>query len=85
MKEITQLVAPWQTSGRNSADVKALALAHAADLGMRIMDLQKMKSAIEKLAATCRGDQEPACPILDDLATGSSPLPSGTRARSMTR
>ena len=84
MKEIAQLIGLWQKPGRNSADVKALALAHAADLGTRIIALQTMKSAIEKLAASCRGDQEPACPILDDLAIGTAPLPSGKRARSTT-
>ena len=68
VNEIAQLLALWQEQGRSSAAVKALALAHAADLGRRIAALQSMKSAVETLAAQCRGDDRPACPILDDLA-----------------
>lgn len=77
--EISQLLALWQEPGRSSADVKALALAHAADLGRRIAALQTMKSAVETLAAGCQGDDRPACPILDDLSGASGGAISRSR------
>ena len=66
--EIASLLALWQRPERSSADVKALALAHAADLGERIAVLQSVKAAVETLARQCNGDHRPACPILDELA-----------------
>jgi Cu(I)-responsive transcriptional regulator len=77
IEEIAQLLALWQEPNRSSADVKTLALAHAADLGRRIAALQSMKAAIEKLAAHCHGDDRPTCPILDELsgAAGGKPAP----------
>jgi MerR family transcriptional regulator, copper efflux regulator len=68
MEEISNLLALWQEPGRSSADVKALALAHAADLGKRIAALQSMKAVVEKLAEHCHGDSRPDCPILDELS-----------------
>jgi MerR family copper efflux transcriptional regulator len=70
--EIAQLLALWQEPGRSSADVKALALAHVADLKKRIAALQSIKAVIETLAAHCHGDDRPECPILDELAGGLS-------------
>jgi Cu(I)-responsive transcriptional regulator len=66
--EIARLLALWNQPARNSVDVKALALAHVADLDARIAALQDMKSALERLAARCHGDNGPDCAILDDLA-----------------
>ncbi|MGA9869010.1 MAG: Cu(I)-responsive transcriptional regulator [Acetobacteraceae bacterium] len=66
--KITRLLALWREPGRNSADVKAVALRHVADLDERIRALQRMRAAIENLAAHCHGDDRPDCPILDDLA-----------------
>ena len=68
IEEITQLLALWQEPERSSADVKALALAHAADLGRRIAALRSMKAAVERFAAHCHGDDRPAYPILDELS-----------------
>lgn len=79
IEEIAQLLALWRQSERSSADVKALALAHAADLGQRITALQAMKTAVEHLAAQCHGDDRPACPILDDLA-GEPKAPATAKA-----
>ena len=68
MEEIARLLALWQEPDRSSADVKALALKHAADLAARIEALQSMKAAVETLAAHCHGDHRPECPILEELA-----------------
>jgi len=66
--EIIALLGLWQNRRRASADVKRLALAHAAELAARIAEMAEMKKTLEQLAAHCHGDHRPECPILDDLA-----------------
>jgi MerR family transcriptional regulator, copper efflux regulator len=65
---IADLLALWQDRDRASADVKAVALAHIAELSARIAELEAMKHTLEHLAAHCHGDARPDCPILRDLA-----------------
>ena len=73
MKQIEQLLGLWNDRQRTSAEVKALAEAHAADLAARIAEMQAMQRTLQSLARHCHGDQRPDCPILDDLA--GAPLP----------
>ena len=73
LDEIGRLLALWREPSRSSAEVKALALHHIADLDQRIAALQSMRTAIEHAAAQCHGDDRPDCPILDEL---SGALPS---------
>jgi Cu(I)-responsive transcriptional regulator len=68
MAEIAELLKLWQNKGRASADVKRIALDHAADLHRRIEEMTAMKRTLERLADCCHGDQRPDCPILDGLA-----------------
>ena len=68
MAEIAALLKLWQNKRRASADVKRIALAHAADLHRRIEEMASMKRTLERLADCCHGDQRPDCPILDELA-----------------
>ncbi|HEX5693230.1 MAG TPA: Cu(I)-responsive transcriptional regulator [Arenimonas sp.] len=70
MKQIEQLLGLWSDPERSSAEVKALALAHAQDLSRRIAEMQSMQRTLERLAKHCYGDSRPECPILDDLAAG---------------
>lgn len=65
--EIGQLLALWHDRSRSSADVKALALARAAELKRKAQELDAMRQSLERLAADCHGDQRPDCPIIDDL------------------
>jgi len=67
IEEIGQLLALWQDRSRSSADVKALALARAAELKRKARELDAMRQTLERLAADCHGDARPDCPILDDL------------------
>jgi Cu(I)-responsive transcriptional regulator len=66
--QIEQLLGLWRNQRRPSSKVKALALAHIAELEARIHDLHAMKHTLEHLAEHCRGDDRPDCPILDGLA-----------------
>jgi MerR family transcriptional regulator, copper efflux regulator len=68
MVEIAELLKLWQNKGRASADVKRIALDHAADLHRRIEEMSAMKRTLERLADCCHGAARPDCPILDELA-----------------
>jgi MerR family transcriptional regulator, copper efflux regulator len=68
VEEIRALLGLWQERTRSSADVKALALARAEDLGRKARALEQMKATLLDLASRCHGDDRPECPIIDDLA-----------------
>jgi Cu(I)-responsive transcriptional regulator len=67
IEEIRQLLALWNDHERSSADVKALALARAAELKRKARQLDAMRRSLEHLAERCHGDDRPDCPILGDL------------------
>jgi Cu(I)-responsive transcriptional regulator len=67
--DIRKLLALWQDRSRASAEVKAIALEHVAELNSRIAELTDMRNTLANLAAHCHGDERPDCPILEGLAT----------------
>jgi Cu(I)-responsive transcriptional regulator len=69
--QIGELVGLWQNRRRSSSRVKALALAHVAELERKVASLQAMKDTLQHLASCCHGDDRPECPILDRLADQS--------------
>jgi Cu(I)-responsive transcriptional regulator len=69
IEEIRALLNLWQDRNRSSADVKALALARADDLGRKAAALTAMRATLMQLAEACHGDARPDCPILDRLVT----------------
>jgi Cu(I)-responsive transcriptional regulator len=77
MKEIEVLLALWRNRKRASAQVKRIALAHAADLQRRVNEMQAMQRTLEHLAGCCHGDERPDCPILDDLAGDAASVSGG--------
>lgn len=72
IQEISQLLALWQDSGRARGEVRTLALARAGEMKRKERELRAMRRSLEDLAGRCAGGDRPDCPILDDLATGSS-------------
>ncbi|RSV51590.1 Cu(I)-responsive transcriptional regulator [Sphingomonas sp. ABOLD] len=70
ISEIGQLVALWQDRDRASGEVKALALARAAEMERKEQELRAMRKSLEDLARRCAGGDRPDCPILDDLGIG---------------
>lgn len=68
LDQIRELLALWQDKERASADVRALARAHIAELNRKIAEMEAMRRTLERLAASCHGDSRSDCPILDDLA-----------------
>lgn len=85
VEEMTALLALWRDKGRESAEVKRIALDHVADIERRIRELEGMARTLAHLAGHCHGDHRPDCPILDDLAEGgaedTAPPRSGFRRR----
>jgi len=69
LDQIGDLLALWEDKHRASADVRAMALAHIAELDRKIAEMAAMRRTLESLAASCHGDDRSDCPILDDLAT----------------
>ena len=70
IERIKRLLDLWQDKARASADVKRLALEHAAEIDAKIAALIAMRDSVQELAAACDGDQRPDCPILRDLEGG---------------
>lgn len=73
MAEIATLLSLWQDKARASSHVKRIAQAHIDDLSTRIADMQAMQRTLQTLAACCKGNDRPDCPILDDLAMVAKP------------
>jgi MerR family transcriptional regulator, copper efflux regulator len=68
IEDIEALLSLWQDKSRSSAEVKAIALARAAQIGKKAIALKALQNSLLDLAKGCRGDDRPACPILERLA-----------------
>lgn len=69
LDQIRKLLSLWQDSKRASADVKAIAQSHIAELDKRIVELTEMRDTLRHLAKACAGNRRPECPILHGLET----------------
>ncbi|MEP7130890.1 MAG: Cu(I)-responsive transcriptional regulator [Sphingomicrobium sp.] len=81
IEEIRTLLGLWNDRSRSSSDVKALALARAAELRRKERELHGMRRSLEHLAAGCHGDDRPDCPIIDDLEAGDTLREPGQRTQ----
>jgi len=68
IEEIGELLELWSDEHRASAEVKALALAKADELGRKVEALAAMRASLVHLARTCHGDDRPECPIIDSMS-----------------
>ncbi|MDC8759096.1 Cu(I)-responsive transcriptional regulator [Janthinobacterium fluminis] len=73
LEQIRDLLSLWQNAERASADVKRIALAHVAELDGRIAELTAMRDTLNQLAQHCHGDDQPDCPILQNLSLPAAP------------
>jgi len=63
-----QLLSLYEDTDRESADVKALAEAHLAEVDARLSELNHLRDTLAELIHSCQGDHRPDCPILADMA-----------------
>ena len=67
MDETRELVALWRQRAP-SAEVKAIAQRHMEHLEARIREMLEMANTLQELADHCQGDEQPDCPIIDQLS-----------------
>jgi Cu(I)-responsive transcriptional regulator len=79
IEDCRTLLSLYEDRGRASANVKRLAEDHVARITGKIAELEAMRDTLEDLAARCRGDDRPDCPILDDLEAGPRRDPRSKR------
>jgi Cu(I)-responsive transcriptional regulator len=72
LEECRRLIELYEDCGRASADVKALAKGHLAEIDRKIEELSAMRRTLAHLVDCCAGDGRPDCPILDDLAASAT-------------
>lgn len=74
IEDIRELLGLWSNSRRASAEVKALAIARAEELGRKAEALQALRRTLLELADRCHGDDRPDCPIIERMSgTGGHP------------
>jgi Cu(I)-responsive transcriptional regulator len=62
------LLALYSDRDRASAEVKAIAQSHLAQIDRKLEELGEMRRTLSELVQKCAGDDRPDCPILADLA-----------------
>lgn len=72
MDRIRALLALWSDRDRGNAEVRAVALAHVADLEAQERKLHEMVATLRRLAQSCRSENRDQCPIMAELS-GTKP------------
>jgi len=67
IEDCRTLLALWDDQDRASADVRAIAKEHLAQIESKIADLQDIRKTLTHLVQECAGDDRPDCPILQTL------------------
>jgi Cu(I)-responsive transcriptional regulator len=70
--QVRHLLALYRDQDRASADVRAAAQAHIAEIRAKIAELKAMERTLAGLVDACHGDDRPDCPILENLASSRS-------------
>lgn len=70
IEDCRNLLALWEDRSRASADVRAIAKQHLADIEDKIAGLVAMRDTLSELVRECAGDNRPDCPILQGLEGG---------------
>ncbi|MGB6087512.1 Cu(I)-responsive transcriptional regulator [Parvibaculum sp.] len=67
----------YRDRARSSADVKAIAENHMAEIDEKISGLMAMRETLALLTRKCHGDDRPDCPIIEELAAGTMAQSTG--------
>jgi len=73
IEDCRRLLALWEDRARASADVKAVANKHLAEIDRKMAELADMRATLSDLVQACAGDDRPDCPILKGLAPPNDP------------
>jgi MerR family transcriptional regulator, copper efflux regulator len=76
IKEVANLLTLWRDRRRSSADVRALAAAHLAEIEGKLEEMRAIRATLRHLVECCHGDDRPDCPIIDDLETATRDIPA---------
>ena len=68
VEDCRQLLSLYEDKDRASAQVKELAQEHLQEIERKIAELTSMRDVLNTLVTSCRGDDRPDCPIIDNLA-----------------
>jgi Cu(I)-responsive transcriptional regulator len=68
--QIKELMRLWSDRSRSNAEVRQLALDHAAELELKAGQLQEMIGTLRRLARACQRGDRPECPIIEELGGG---------------
>lgn len=67
IEECRELLSLYEDRDRSSADVRAIASAHLAEIEEKQRQLAALRDELAHLVKACHGDERPDCPILDRL------------------
>lgn len=70
VEDCRALLSLYEDEARESAEVKAIAQKHLAELDAKLAELRELRQVLAHLIDSCAGDSRPHCPIIDDLARG---------------
>ncbi|MDQ6437830.1 Cu(I)-responsive transcriptional regulator [Mesorhizobium sp. LHD-90] len=68
VEECRQLLSLYGDTGRESAEVKAIAETKLVEIDRKIAELKALRVTLGHLVEACHGNHRPECPILEDLA-----------------
>lgn len=80
IEQCRALLTLYEDPTRCSSDVKQLASSRMTEIDDKIRELKALRQSLGQLVGQCRGDADPHCPIIDELA-GSQPAPEPALAR----
>jgi Cu(I)-responsive transcriptional regulator len=63
----------WEDRGRESAEVRRIAVHHLDRIDARLREMREMRATLADLVDACRGDHRPDCPILRSLGKADEP------------
>ncbi|MGD8558636.1 MAG: helix-turn-helix domain-containing protein [Gammaproteobacteria bacterium] len=67
IEEIRALLKMVDGGSYTCNDVKTITLEHLTTIRRKIKDLKKLETTLSNIAAQCKGNMTPECPIIDAL------------------
>ncbi len=81
MASIKDLLALWGDTNRSTADVRAVARRHIAELERQALKIQEMASTLRDLVGQCEKGDRPHCPIIVELGGGVETAPASPKVK----